>query len=446
MSTELFTIILFAAMFLILSTGLPVVFVMGAIAVMGAVVFLGFDMTANLFTTSWVGFTDQLLIACPLFLLMGSFLQFSGIADDAYDMFYKWMGGLRGGLAMASVIICAIFAAMAGVSGAATVAMGMIGIPSMIKRGYDKRLATGCITAAGPLGFLIPPSDIMILFGAVTHVSVGKLFMGGVIPGVIIAILFVILIGLRCWKNPELGPPLPPERRATWGEKLISLRAMVFPIILIFLVLGSIYLGIATPVEAAAVGAFGALICALAHRKFTWKLFHEASLFNLRLTAMIFWIYVAAICFSNLYTVMGARDMVEEMVAGLDLPPLLIVGFMQFSIIIMGMLMDDYAIILITCPIYVPIVAALGLDTLWFGILFVVNMQIAYVTPPYGFNLFYMRGVTTQLKGLIPEDITMTDIWRSVIPYIPIQLLVLVLVMIFPQLATWLPSTMTIRR
>ena len=179
MSIELFTILLFAAMFLILSTGLPVVFVMGAIATLGSIVFLGFDMTANLFTTAFIGFTDDLLIACPLFLLMGSFLQFSGIADDAYDMFYKWMGGLKGGLAMASVIICAIFAAMCGVSGAATVAMGMIAIPSMINRGYDARLATGCITAAGPLGSLIPPSDIMILFGVITHVSIGRLFMGG---------------------------------------------------------------------------------------------------------------------------------------------------------------------------------------------------------------------------------------------------------------------------
>jgi len=441
-SIELFTILLFASMFLILSTGLPVVFAMGALATLGSIAFLGFDMTANLFTTSWIGFTDDLLIACPLFLLMGSFLQFSGIADDAYDMFYKWMGGLKGGLAMASVIICAIFAAMTGVSGAATVAMGMIAIPSMIRRGYDKRMATGCITAAGPLGFLIPPSDIMILFGVITHVSIGKLFMGGVIPGVMLAIFYIILIGIRCWRNPDLGPPLPPERRASWGEKLVSLKAMVFPIILIMLVLGSIYLGVATPVEASAVGAFGAFVCAVIHRKFNWKLFKNAALLNLRLTAMIFWIYVAAICFSNLYTVMGARNFIQEMVVGLNVPPLAIVGFMQFTIIIMGMLMDDYAIILITCPIYVPIVEALGLDTLWFGILFVVNMQIAYITPPYGFNLFYMRGVTVQIRDQIPEEISMTDIWRSVAPYIPFQLVALALVMIFPQLATWLPSTM----
>lgn len=442
MSIELFTILIFAAMFLILSTGLPVVFVMGAIATFGSIIFLGFDMTANLFTTAFIGFTDDLLIACPLFLLMGSFLQFSGIADDAYDMFYKWMGGLKGGLAMASVIICAIFAAMVGVSGAATVAMGMIAIPSMINRGYDARLATGCITAAGPLGFLIPPSDIMILFGVITHVSIGHLFMGGIIPGVMLAIFFVILIAIRCWRNPALGPPLPPERRASWGEKLISLRAMAFPVALILLVLGSIYMGIATPVEAAAVGAFGAFLCAVAHRKFSWKLFKNAALLNLRLTAMIFWIYVAAICFSNLYTVMGARNFIEEIVTGLNVAPLLIVGFMQLSIIIMGMLMDDYAIILITCPIYVPIVRALGLDTLWFGILFVVNMQIAYITPPYGFNLFYMRGVTVQIKDQIHQDITMTDIWWAAAPYIPFQLVVLALVMIFPQLATWLPSTM----
>ncbi|GAI08519.1 unnamed protein product, partial [marine sediment metagenome] len=257
-----------------------------------------------------------------------------------------------------------------------------------------------------------------------------------------LTIFYIILIAIRCWRNPELGPPLPPERRANWGEKLISLRALVFPIILISLVLGSIYMGLATPVEASAVGAFGALLCAIVHRKFSWKLFKNAALLNLRLTAMIFWIYVAAICFSNLYTVMGARNFIEEMVTGLNVAPLLIVGFMQLSIIIMGMLMDDYAIILITCPIYVPIVRALGLDTLWFGILFVVNMQIAYITPPYGFNLFYMRGVTVQIKDQIHQDITMTDIWWAAAPYIPFQLVVLALVMVFPQLATWLPSTM----
>jgi len=442
MSIQLFTILIFASMFLILSTGLPVVFVMGALATLGSIVFLGFDMTANLFTSAFIGFTDDLLIACPLFLLMGSFLQFSGIADDAYDMFYKWMGGLRGGLAMASVIICTIFAAMAGVSGAATVSMGMIAIPSMIKRGYDRRMATGCITVAGVLGILIPPSDVMILYGVVTHVSVGKLFMGGIIPGVMLAIFYIILIAIRCWRNPELGPPLPPERRANWGEKLVSLRAMVLPIILILLVLGSIYLGVATPVEAAAVGAVGALLCAVAHRKFNWKLFKNAALFNLRLTAMIFWIYVAAVCFSNLYTVMGARDFIEEIVTGLNVAPLLIVAFMQFSIMIMGCLMDDAAIVLITCPIYVPIITALGFDPLWFGILFIVNMQIAYITPPYGFNLFYMRAVVTQLKDQIPEEITTVDIYRSVFPYIPLQILGLALVMVFPQLATWLPSTM----
>jgi len=445
MNVELFTILLFVAMFLILATGLPVVFVLGSIALIGNIVFLGFDMTASMFITTWRGFTDEILLACPLFLLMGSFLQFSGIADDAYDMFHKWMGGLRGGLAMASVIICAIFAAMAGVSGAATVAMGLIAIPSMIKRGYDKRMATGCITVAGVLGILIPPSETMILFGVITHVSVGKLFMGGVVPGVMLAIFYIILIAIRCWRNPDLAPALPPESRATWGEKLISLRAMAFPVALILMVLGSIYLGVATPIEAAAVGAFGALICAIVHRKFSWALFTRAARLNLSLTAMIFWIYVSAICFSNLYTVMGARDFIEQIVLGLNLPPLLIIGFMQLSIIIMGCLMDDYAIILITCPIYVPIVRALGFDTLWFGILFIVNMQIAYVTPPYGFNLFYMRGVVTQLKGQIPEEITTVDIYRSVFPYIPLQILGLALVMIFPQLATWLPSTMTVK-
>jgi len=364
---------------------------------------------------------------------MASVLQHSGIAEGVYDMFYKWMGGLKGGLSMGTVLICTIFAAITGVSGAATISMGLIAIPSMLKRNYNKHLAVGCVAVGGVLGIVIPPSCIMIIYGVVGHESVAALFMGGVIPGIICAAIYNTYIGMRCWQDPKLGPAVPVEERATWGEKLASLRAVVLPLVLIVTVLGSIYTGIATPTEAAAVGALGSFVCAAIHRRLTLPVFKNAIFQVLRLTSMVMWIVAGATCFSNLYTVMGARDLITSLVMSFGMNPWLILILMQLSLFILGCMMDDYAIVMICAPIYVPIVKALGFDTLWFAILFILNMQIAYLTPPYGFNLFYLRGI-------VPKDITMGDLYRAVAPFIPLQILGLALVIVFPQLATWLPS------
>lgn len=436
------TIVLFGAMFVLLATGLPVVFVLGGVAISLTILIYGFNATLGLYLSTWDTFTSQMLLAIPLFLLMASVLQHSGIADDAYDMFHKWMGGLNGGLAMGTVLICTIFAAVTGTSGAATVSMGLIAIPSMLKRGYNKYLATGSVAAGGVLGILIPPSIIMILYSLIAHLSVGRMFMGGILPGLVASFLYCLYIGIRCWRNPKLGPALPAEERATWGAKLVSLRALILPLLLIVAVLGSIWFGIATPTEAAAVGAFGAFVSAAVHRRLNWTLLKTTTLPTLRLCAMVFWIVAGAFAFSNLYTQMGARGLIEDIITGLEVNRWVIMAFIQFSILVLGCLMDDFAIIMLTSPIYLPIINVLGFDPLWYGILFIVNMNIAYLTPPFGYNLFYLRGLGPYIKEQTGQDLTMVDLYRSVIPFIGLQIIVLALVMIFPMLATWLPSMM----
>jgi len=441
-SAAMGTIILFGGMFLLLATGLPVAFALGGVSILLTIMLYGFNATLGLYMSTWDTFTSQMLLAIPLFLLMASVLQHSGIADDAYDMFYKWMGGLNGGLAMGTVLICTIFAAVTGTSGAATVSMGLIAIPSMLKRGYNKHLATGSVAAGGVLGILIPPSIIMILYSLIAHLSVGRMFMGGILPGLVASFLYCTYIGIRCWRNPELGPALQIQERATWNAKLVSLRALILPLLLIVSVLGSIWLGVATPTEAAAVGAFGAYISAAVHRRLNWTLLRTTSLATLRLCAMVFWIVAGAFAFSNLYTQMGARGLIEEIVTGLEVNRWVIMAFMQFSILILGCLMDDFAIIMLTSPIYLPIVKYLGFDPLWYGILFVINMNVGYLSPPFGYNLFYLRGLASYVKEQTGQDLTMLDLYRSVVHFIPLQILLLIIVMVYPPLATWLPQKM----
>ncbi|HIJ57817.1 MAG TPA: TRAP transporter large permease subunit [Deltaproteobacteria bacterium] len=440
LSIELGTIVLFGSMLLILITGLPVVFVMGGIATLFTILLNGFDATMGIYMSIWSTFTIQMLLAIPLFLLMASVLQHSGIADDAYEMFHKWMGGLNGGLAIGTVVVCLIFAALTGTSGAATVSMGLIAIPSMLKRGYNKHMVIGTVAAGGVIGIIVPPSVIMILYAMIAHEPIGKMFLGGVVPGTTGAILFCIYIGIRSWINPQFGPALPPSERATWIEKLISLKAMILPILLIVAVLGSIWGGMATPTEAAAVGAFGSFICAGIYGRLNPKMLKDTTTQAFRLTAMAFWILGAATAFSNLYTQMGAREMIQGFISSLDVNPWTILIIMQLSLFILGTIVDDYAIIMLAGPIYVPIIKMLGFDPLWFGILFILNMSQAYLTPPYGFNLFYLRGLTPFIKESTGIEITMWDIYRGVFPFVGLKGLNLILMMVFPRLVLWLPT------
>jgi len=434
-SIEIITVLIFGTLFLLLALGVPVAFTLGAVGVGFTILLWGAPALFNMAVVIFKNMSSGVLLAIPLFLLMANFLQHSGIADTAYETAYRWMGPLRGGLAMGTVLICTMFAAMSGVSGAATVTMGLIAIPSMLKRNYNKLIAVGCVAAGGVLGIIIPPSVIMILYASFTRESVGGLFFGGIIPGVLVASLHITYIGIRSYLQPHLAPAIAPEDRVGWREKFVSLRAIILPVLLIVLVLGSIWTGAATPTEAAGVGALGALICAAIHRRVNWNVLNDSVRTTLRITCMVMWIVAAATAFNSLYVAVGARELVTNLILGLEVNRWFILIGMQLTLFFLGMIMDDYAIVMLAAPIYVPIIKILGFDPLWFGILFILNMQMAYLTPPYGFNLFY-------LKGIVPKGVTMGDIYRSIVPFVAMQGIGLALVMIFPQLALFLPSKM----
>ena len=427
------TAILFGSLFLVLATGIPVSFALGGVGVIFTFFLWGPNAVGTIAFAAFDLMSSPILLAAPLFLLMGIILQESGIADDVYEMFYRWMGPVRGGLAIGTIIICTIFAAIIGVSGASTITMGLIALPSMFKRNYDKNIVLGSIAAGGILGILIPPSVIMIIYAMISGESVGDLFAAGVIPGLMLATLYILYIGIRCYFQPNLGPVLSKEERATFKEKIVSLKAVVLPLILIFLVLGTIYLGICTPTEAAAIGALGAFICAAIRKKLNFDLVKTASRQTFRLVGMALWVLLGASMFNSLYRAVGAQSLIISLVGQLGMTPWTVLILMQVSLFVLGMLMDDFAVVMLCVPIYVPIIKTLGFNPLWFAMLFMVQIQMAYLTPPYGFNLFY-------LKSIVPPEITMGDLYRSVVPFVCLQLIGLILVMIIPQLALWLPS------
>lgn len=433
METWLVTIILFGALLICLFAGLPLAFTFGGVSILFTILLWGPKAIAIIPLTAYEDTTNYILIAVPLFVFMANILEHSGIAEDLYDMMYKWMGRIRGGLAIGTIIICAIFAAMAGISGVATITMGLIALPSMLSRGYSKIMAVGCISAGGTLGILIPPSVIMILYAFLTEESVGKLFIGGILPGIVLSALFIIYIAIRCLLRPELGPPI--QEKVSFKEKLVSLRAVILPVLLIISVLGVIYTGICTPTEASAIGALGSLICAAIHKRLTWNILKSSMERTLLLTAMVMWILIGATCFTQLYTALGAPVMLNNIISGLKVSKWVMLAFMQSIFFILGMFMDPAGIIMICTPVFIPVVKMLGFDTVWFGILFTINMEMGYITPPFGFNLFYMRAI-------VPPGISMNDIYRSIIPFVAVMIVGIIIVIIFPDLATWLPSQM----
>jgi len=433
MSIELLTALFFLSLLIFLAMGLPLSFVLGGVSV----IFLYFTWGPESFymvaSQTWGAMNKFTLEAVPLFILMAMILERSGVAKDLYEMMYLWFGRVGGGLAIGTVVICAIFSAMCGISGAAVVSMGTIALPSMLERNYDKELALGCINSGGGWGILIPPSVIMILYALITGESVGRLFAGGVFPGLLLLVLVSSYIAIRCYFQPHLGPALPIEERGDWSRKLTALKAVILPIIIVLMVLGSIIGGITTPTEAAAMGVLGAIISALVYRQFSWIMVREAALRTLRLTGMIMWILFGAYCFSAAYHGMGANQLIENMMQHIPGGRWGTIIFIQFIIFLLAMVLDPAGIMMICIPVFLPVVKALGFDPLWFGILFVINMEIGYMTPPFGFNLFY-------LKGIVPPNITMGDIYRSVIPYTLVELTGMIIVMIFPQIAIWLPN------
>lgn len=433
LSIEVLTLLFFGFLFVFIMLGVPLAFVLGGLSI----VFLYLEQGPIAFyliaSKMWDLMETSSLIAIPLYVFMALLLERSGVAHDLYRMMHLWWGGVRGGLAIGTVGICTIFAAMSGISGAAVVTMGTIALPQMLNRGYDKQLALGAINAGGGWGILIPPSILMVLYSLITEVSVGKLFAAGVFPGLLLFVLVSLYIGIRCWFQPHLGPSLPPEERASWSEKISALRSIFLPVFIIFIVLGAIFGGFATVTEAAAVGVFGALVASAVNRKLTWKVISEASLRTFRLTTIITWIVFAAHAYSMAYTAMGAEEFITHLTTQIPGGKWGALAFMMFVLLLLGMVLDPVGIMLITLPVFLPLVAAHGFDPVWFGILFVIMMEIGYMTPPFGFNLFYLRSVA-------PPEVTMKDIYWSVGPYTLVELSGLLIIVIFPPIALWLPN------
>lgn len=433
MSVELLTLLFFGSLLVFVLIGTPLAFVLGGVSV----IFLYFEMGPIGFyllaSKMWETMQSSTLMAVPLFVYMAILLEKSGVANDLYDMMHLWWGGLRGGLAIGTVAICVIFAAMSGISGAAVVTMGTIALPKMLERGYDKKLALGAINAGGGWGILIPPSILMVLYSLITEVSVGRLFAAGIGPGLLLFFLVSIYIGVRCWLQPEMGPALPKEERSDWGAKFRALRAVILPIMIVALVLGSIFGGFATPTEAAAIGVFGAMVASIVNRRLNWTVLSDAALSTIKLTALVMWILFAAHAFSTAYTALGAQSLISNLMSYIPGGKWGALVFMLFVLFLFGMVLDPVGIMLITLPVFLPVVQSAGFDPIWFGILFVIMMEVGYMTPPFGFNLFY-------LKGVAPPGVTMGDIYASVIPYVIVTLIGVLLIILIPDIALYLPD------
>jgi tripartite ATP-independent transporter DctM subunit len=427
--------IMFASLVVLLLSGIPLAFALGGLSLALSYMLWGANSMLLVAVQTWSVMTSYFLVAIPLYIFMANILQRSGIVEDLFDVMQIWFGPLRGGLAIGTIVICTIMAAMTGVVGAAVASMGILALPSMLNRGYGKQIALGSICAGGTLGILIPPSIITIVYAVTAGVSIGKMFMGGVVPGLLLSGLFILYITIRCYFQPEMGPALPREERSQtrFIDKIRALRSVILPVLLIVMVLGSIYAGIATPTEAAGVGCVGAILSAIIYRRFTWKSLKESVYATAKTTAMILWITIGARCFISVFSAVGGDDLIRDFVTGLDLNRWIVLIILQLILIFLGLFLDEIGIILLCVPVYMPIIQVLGFDPIWFGVLFLVNAQMNYITPPFGYTLFYLRGVA-------PEGVNMGDIYRSIIPFVALQILAMALCMLFPQIVLWLPD------
>jgi len=435
MSYELIAILMFSSMMLLLLTGQRIFGAIGFVGVTAALLLWGEGGSELGFSAAMKLMKWYPLLTLPLFIYMGYMLSESRIADDLYRMFHVWFGPLNGGLAIGTIGLMVIISAMNGLSVAGMAIGATIALPELLRRGYDKVMVTGVIQAGSSLGILVPPSVVLVLYGMIARQPVGQLWLAGVFPGLLMASLFVIYIAARCWLRPELGPALPPEeRQVSWGEKLRLLRAGIIPFLIFFSMTGLFVMGFTSLVESAAVGAVAATLAALAQGRLTWKVLHATVRQTLGISCMFMWIIMAALCFGAVFDGLGAVKAIESFFLDrLGLGPWEVLIMMQLSYILMGMFLDDTAMLVIVAPLYVPLVGELGFDLIWYGVLYTITCQIAYMTPPFGYNLFLMR-------AMAPPEISLADIYRSIVPFVLVMVAGLALVTAFPQIALWLPD------
>ena len=426
---------MFTTMLLMLLTGQRVFGAIGFVSAAAALLLWGDGAIEMPYTAAWKLFKWYPMLTLPLFIYMGYMISESGIANDLYKMFHVYFGGIKGGLAIGTMGMMVAISAMNGLSVAGMAIGATIALPEMLKRNYDKRMITGVVQAGSSLGILVPPSVVLVLYGMIARQPVSKLWLAGVFPGLMMATLFILYIYIRCRLQPNLGPTLPKEEREIpLVEKIKLLRAGIVPFVIFFAMTGLFLMGIASLVECSAVGALCATIAAALRKRLNKEVIEKTLRKTLGVSCMFMWIILAALCFGAVFDGIGAVRAIETLfIERWELSPWGVLIMMQLSYILMGMFLDDTAMLVIVAPLYVPLIIALGFDPIWYGVLYTITCQIAYMTPPFGYNLFLMR-------AMAPKEITLIDIYRSIIPFVLVMCIGLAIVMIFPEIATWLPS------
>jgi len=441
-SPEFLTVAMFIGLMVSITLGHQLAYTIAGVATVIGLIDNGFNVTGlfNLYANDvWGLMNNYTLVAVPLFIFMAQLLDQSKVSEGLFESLYVVLGKVKGGLGLAVVVVCTVFAATTGIIGASVVAMGLLAAPALMSKGYQKELTSGIICASGTLGILIPPSIMMVVFAGLTGMkatSVGNLFAGAIFPGLVLSGLYFLYITVLCNVNPKIGPPIPAEEAAKytaaqkWG---MTLKSLLPPLALILMVMGTILGGIATATEAAGMGALGAFILAVFNRAITWKVIRDASAATMKTTSMVMLLFIAGTFFSTVFLSMGGGDVVADLFVGSGMNRWLALAIMMLIIFILGMFIDWTAILLVTVPIFLPIASQLGFDPLWFAILMCVNLQTSFLTPPFGYALFYFKGVA-------PKGYTMMHVYKGIVPFVGLQVIGMILICVFPALATWLPA------
>jgi len=433
MSPETAGIVSIALLLVLFLIRMPIAFAMGLTGFVGFAYLSGPGPALTLLAQDiYESFTSYPLSVIPMFVLMGSFAFASGISNRLYDTTYTWVGHLRGGLTIATVLACASFAAICGSSVATAATMGKIALPEMRKYKYDDTLATGTIAAAGTLGILIPPSTVLIVYGILVEESIGKLFIAGVLPGALLSLFFVAVVVLICHRNPHFGPPGLPT---SWKAKMKAGSGIVDAVILFFLAIGGLFLGWFSPTQAGSIGAGGALVVGLIRRQLNWENFFEAAKDGLRTSCMVLFILFGAVVFGHFMAISNIPFLLAEWVGGLAIPGMAIMGVIIFIFFIGGFFIDSMALIVVLIPIFYPLVTELGFDPIWFGVIIVLTGEMGVITPPVGVNVFVIKGIA--------EDIPLEVIFKGVAPFVVALIMMTIIILIFPQIATFLPGLIT---
>jgi tripartite ATP-independent transporter DctM subunit len=430
MSPETVGILGIVLLLLLFLMRMPIAFAMALVGFVGFAYLSGPDPALNLLAQDiYDEFSKYSLSVIPLFILMGSFAFASGISERLFTTTYTWVGSLRGGLTIATVLACSGFAAICGSTAATAATMGKISLPEMKKYGYDDSLAAGTVASAGTLGVMIPPSTVLIVYGVLVEESIGKLFVAGLVPGVILSLFFIAVVGILCFRNPQLGPS---GTATTWAAKIKATGGIIEAVILFLLVIGGLFLGWFSPTQAGAIGAGGALLIGLIRRQLTWKTFFEAGKDGLRTGCMVLFIITGAVVFGHFLTISTIPFQLADWVGNLPIHKMAIMGIIIFIYFVGGFFMDSMGLIVVTIPIFYPVVQALGFDPIWFGVIIVLVGEMGVITPPVGVNVFVIKGIA--------PDIPLNTIFKGIFPFLYALIILTIIIMFFPQLATFLPN------